>query len=118
VTNRAAIFEDKIGASRPILEGNTIQPFTKFGNDGVLWTGNRIGRHGTIQGHLTFMSHVVMSGQCDIGSYGFVGLNSTLRDGLKMAEAKFAARHPAPCKIPNIVRSAKGSRTPSPMCEA
>ena len=87
MSSKATIFENKFGESRLSLEDNTIQPLTKFGNDVVLWTGIRIGHHGTFQSHVTITSHVVMSGQCEIGSYGFVGVNSTLRDGLKMAEA-------------------------------
>jgi acetyltransferase-like isoleucine patch superfamily enzyme len=32
-----------------------------------------------------------MSGHCDIGAYSFFGVNSTLRNGLKIAEGSFVA---------------------------
>jgi sugar O-acyltransferase (sialic acid O-acetyltransferase NeuD family) len=91
VSSKATIFENEIGENCFILEDNTIQPFTKIGNNVVLWSGNHIGHHGTIHDHVTFTSHVVMSGHCEIGSYSFFGVNSTLRDGLKIAEGTFVA---------------------------
>ena len=91
VSSKATTFENEIGDNCFILENNTIQPFTKIGNNVVLWSGNHIGHHGVIRDHVTFTSHVVMSGHCDIGSYSFFGVNSTLRDGLKVAEGTFVA---------------------------
>lgn len=91
VSSRATVFENDIGENCFVLENNTIQPFTKIGNNVVLWSGNHIGHHGVIRDHVTFTSHVVMSGHCDVGAYSFFGVNSTLRDGLKIAEGTFVA---------------------------
>ena len=91
VSSKANVFGNKIGENCFILEGNTIQPFTNIGNNVVLWSGNHIGHHSIIHDHVTFTSHVVMSGHCDIGSYSFFGVNSTLRDGLRIAEGTFVA---------------------------
>lgn len=91
VSSKATVFDNEIGDNCFILEDNTIQPFTKIGNNVVLWSGNHIGHHGVIHDHVTFTSHVVMSGHCDIGSYSFFGVNSTLRDGLCIAEGTFVA---------------------------
>ncbi len=91
VSSKATVFDNKIGDNCFILEDNTIQPFTIVGNNVVLWSGNHIGHHGVIHDHVTFTSHVVMSGHCDIGSFSFLGVNSTLRDGLKIAEGSFVA---------------------------
>lgn len=91
VSSKATIFDNQIGDNCFILEDNTIQPFTTIGNNVVLWSGNHIGHHSVIHDHVTFTSHVVMSGHCDIGSFSFFGVNSTLRDGLKIAEGSFVA---------------------------
>lgn len=91
VSSKATTFGNEIGDNCFILEDNTIQPFTKIGNNVVLWSGNHIGHHGVIRDHVTFTSHVVMSGHCEIGAYSFLGVNSTLRDGLKIAEGTFVA---------------------------
>jgi sugar O-acyltransferase (sialic acid O-acetyltransferase NeuD family) len=81
VSSKATLFNNEIGDNCFILEDNTLQPFTKIGNNVVLWSGNHIGHHGIINDHVFFTSHVVMSGHCNIGSYSFFGVNSTLRDG-------------------------------------
>jgi sugar O-acyltransferase (sialic acid O-acetyltransferase NeuD family) len=91
VSSKATVLGNEIGENCFILENNTIQPFTKIGNNVVLWSGNHIGHHGIIHDHVTFTSHVVMSGHCDIGSYSFFGVNSTLRNGLRIAEGTFVA---------------------------
>jgi sugar O-acyltransferase (sialic acid O-acetyltransferase NeuD family) len=91
VSSRATVFGNDIGENCFILEDNTIQPFTTIGNNVVLWSGNHIGHHSVIRDHVTFTSHVVMSGHCDIGSYSFFGVNSTIRDGLRIAEGTFVA---------------------------
>jgi sugar O-acyltransferase (sialic acid O-acetyltransferase NeuD family) len=91
VSSKATVFENEIGENCFILEDNTIQPFTTIGNNVVLWSGNHIGHHSVIHDHVTFTSHVVMSGHCDIGAYSFFGVNAALRDGLKIAEGTFVA---------------------------
>lgn len=91
VSSKASVFDNEIGDNCFILEDNTIQPFTKIGNNVMLWSGNHIGHHGIIRDHVTFTSHVVMSGHCDIGAYSFFGVNSTLRNGIKIAEGSFIA---------------------------
>ena len=91
ISSKAITFNNSIGDNCFILENNTIQPFTAIGNNVMLWSGNHIGHHGVIHDHVTFTSHVVMSGHCDIGSYSFFGVNSTLRNGLKIAEGCFIA---------------------------
>lgn len=80
VSSKATICDNEIGENCFILEDNTIQPFTKIGNNVVLWSGNHIGHHGVIKDHVFFTSHVVMSGHCTIESHCFLGVNSTIRD--------------------------------------
>jgi sugar O-acyltransferase (sialic acid O-acetyltransferase NeuD family) len=84
ISSKATLFGNQIGDNCFILEDNTIQPFTKIGNNVVLWSGNHIGHHGDIKDHVTFTSHVVMSGHCVIGENSFLGVNATLRDGLRI----------------------------------
>jgi sugar O-acyltransferase (sialic acid O-acetyltransferase NeuD family) len=86
ISSKATLFKNEIGDNCFILEDNTIQPFTKIGNNVVLWSGNHIGHHGEIKDHVTFTSHVVMSGHCVIGENSFLGVNATLRDGIRLAK--------------------------------
>lgn len=80
ISSRATVLTNQIGENCFILEDNTIQPFTKIGNNVVLWSGNHIGHHSEIKDHVFFTSHVVMSGHCIIEPYCFFGVNATIRD--------------------------------------
>jgi len=86
VSSKATLFNNAIGDNCFILENNTIQPFTKIGNNVVLWSGNHIGHHGHIKDHVFFTSQVVLSGHCVVESYSFFGVNATIRDYLHIAE--------------------------------
>lgn len=91
ISSRATVCHNEIGENCFILEDNTLQPFTKLGNNIVLWSGNHIGHHGEIKDHVFFTSHVVMSGHCTIEPYCFFGVNSTIRDYSHLAEGTLLA---------------------------
>lgn len=91
ISSKATIFDNEIGENCFILEDNTIQPFTKIGNNVVLWSGNHIGHHGVIKDHVFFTSHVVMSGHCIIESHCFFGVNATIRDYSNIAKGTLLA---------------------------
>ncbi len=91
VSSKATICDNQIGDNCFILEDNTIQPFTTIGNNVVLWSGNHIGHHGKIGDHVFFTSHVVMSGHCNIESYCWFGVNSTIRDYAHFREGTLLA---------------------------
>jgi len=91
ISSKATICHNEIGDNCFILEDNTLQPFTKIGNNVVLWSGNHIGHHGVIEDHVMFTSHVVMSGHCKIEKYSTLGVNSTIRDGVTIAMGTFVA---------------------------
>jgi sugar O-acyltransferase (sialic acid O-acetyltransferase NeuD family) len=76
----------QIGENVFIFEDNTIQPFTKIGNNSVLWSGNHIGHHSRIDDHTFISSHVVVSGDCHIGRNSFLGVNATIFDGVSIGE--------------------------------
>ena len=91
ISSKATLFDNEVGENCFILEDNTIQPFTKIGNNVVLWSGNHIGHHGEIKDHVFFTSHVVMSGHCLIETNCFFGVNATIRDYSKIAKGTLLA---------------------------
>jgi len=91
VSSKATVFDNEIGENCFILEDNTIQPFTKIGNNVVMWSGNHIGHHGEIEDNVFFTSHVVMSGHCLIKKNSWLGVNATLRDGVTIGESSLIA---------------------------
>jgi sugar O-acyltransferase (sialic acid O-acetyltransferase NeuD family) len=91
VSSKATVANNEIGENCFILEDNTLQPFTRIGNNVTLWCGNHIGHHGIIKDHVFFTSHVVLSGRCVIEPYSFFGVNSTIRDGSHIAQGTLVA---------------------------
>jgi sugar O-acyltransferase (sialic acid O-acetyltransferase NeuD family) len=87
VDHRSSVMTDKIGDNCFIFEDNTIQPFVTIGNNVILWSGNHIGHHSTIDDHTFISSHVVVSGRCRIGESCFLGVNSTIRDGITIGDS-------------------------------
>ncbi|WP_432409973.1 acetyltransferase [Rasiella sp. SM2506] len=91
ISSKATICDNEIGENCFILEDNTIQPFTKIGNNVVLWSGNHIGHHGIIKDHVFFTSHVVLSGHCIVESHCFFGVNATIRDYAHLSKGSLIA---------------------------
>ena len=86
VSPKCTNYAKSIGENCFILEDNTLQPFTTIGNNVILWSGNHIGHNGKNEDNVFFTSHVVMSGHCHIKKGAFLGVNSTLRDGITIGE--------------------------------
>lgn len=86
ISSYSTVLSRDIGENCFILEDNTIQPFTKIGNNCILWSGNHIGHGSIIDDSVFITSHVVVSGNCVIKKYSWIGVNSCLRDGLKLKE--------------------------------
>ena len=87
VSSRATTFADfEAGPNCFILEDNTIQPFVSIGANVVLWSGNHIGHHSTIEDHAFLASQAVVSGHCLIRRNAYLGVNCTLRDGITIGE--------------------------------
>ena len=92
VSSKATVLDGSpIGDNCFILEDNTIQPFVSIGNNVVLWSGNHIGHHSVIKDHVSFTSHVVLSGHCVVEPFAFFGVNATIRDGVHVAEGSLIA---------------------------
>lgn len=81
----------EIGENCFILENNTLQPFSKVGNNVVMWSGNHLGHRSVIQDNCFITSHVVISGFCVIGKNSYLGVNSAIADEIKIAENNFIA---------------------------
>jgi len=65
-----------------VMEANVIQPFVSIGRNVILWSGNHVGHHTTIEDDCFIASHAVISGHCRIGQGTFIGVNATLRDNI------------------------------------
>jgi sugar O-acyltransferase (sialic acid O-acetyltransferase NeuD family) len=81
----------EIGENCFIQEDNTLQAFVKIRDNVTLWSGNHIGHRSVIESHVFVTSHVVISGFCRIGSYSFLGVNSSVANGVEIAPDNFIA---------------------------
>jgi sugar O-acyltransferase (sialic acid O-acetyltransferase NeuD family) len=83
VSSRAFVWPNAVvGEHCFIFEDNTIQPFVKIGNNVVLWSGNHVGHHSTIEDNCFISSHAVISGFCTVGKNTFIGVNSALANNV------------------------------------
>jgi sugar O-acyltransferase (sialic acid O-acetyltransferase NeuD family) len=93
ISSKASVFTKDIGENCFILENNTIQPYTKIGNNCILWSGNHIGHHSIIEDHVFISSQVVISGMCLIKKYSYLGVNSTIKDYTIISENTVIGMH-------------------------
>lgn len=83
VSSRAFVWPNvEIGKNCFILENNVLQPFTKVGDNVVMWSGNHLGHRSVIKDHCFISSHCVISGFCEIGDSTFIGVNATLENNV------------------------------------
>jgi sugar O-acyltransferase (sialic acid O-acetyltransferase NeuD family) len=92
ISSRAFVWHNvQIGENCFIFEDNTLQPFVKIGDNVILWSGNHIGHRSVIDSHVFISSHVVISGFCRVEPYTFMGVNSTVGNGIVIARDNFIA---------------------------
>ncbi len=90
ISSKAFLWHNSVvGENCFILENNTLQPFTRIGNNVIIWSGNHIGHRTVIEDNCFISSHCVISGFCKIGNSSFLGVNCTLEDGVVVEEDTF-----------------------------
>jgi len=83
-----------IGENCFILENNVLQPYTKVGNNVILWCANILGHHAEVGDHV-FMTYAVITGHVKLAPYCFLGVNSSVRECVKLAEGTYVAMNSA-----------------------
>lgn len=73
-----------IGPHAFVFENNVVQSFVNLGSNVVLWSGNHIGHHSTIEDNVFVASHVVISGGCRVGANSFLGVNVAVGNDIKI----------------------------------
>jgi sugar O-acyltransferase (sialic acid O-acetyltransferase NeuD family) len=72
-----------------ILEGNCFNYDVKVGKNVVMWSSNHVGDLSVIEDHVFISSHVVLSGEVNIGSHSFLGVNSTISNRVRIAPSSY-----------------------------
>ena len=86
VSSKATRFNNEIGENCFILADTKLEPFTNIGNNVVMWNGSHVAHHGIVKDHVFLAPEAVLSGHCTVEPYCFCGVNSTVRDGVRLAE--------------------------------
>ena len=95
VHSRSIVYENTpIGENCFILENNVVQPYASIGNNVTLWCGNIIGHHAQISDHV-FFTYAVVTGHVKVNSYCFLGVNSSVRECVTLAEGTYVAMNSA-----------------------
>lgn len=90
ISSKAFVWHNvQIGENCFILEDNTLQPFTKIGNNVIMWSGNHLGHQSVIKDNCFITSHCVISGFSEIGENSYLGVNCSIADEVKIAENNF-----------------------------
>lgn len=84
ISSRAIVNNSEIGENCFIMGGNILHPFTKIGNNVMLWSNNLIAHHSIIDDHTTLAGQVAIGGNCKIEKNSFLGINTTVRNGLTL----------------------------------
>lgn len=86
VCSRSVTWPDlAVGDNCFIFENQTIQPYVTIGHNVTLWSGNHIGHHSVIGDHAFITSHACVAGHVTVESRAFLGVNCTIRDGVRIA---------------------------------
>ena len=91
ISSKAYTWNCDIGENCMVLEGSNLQPFSKVGNNVIIWSKNHIGHHSVIEDNCYITGLVAVSGNVTVGKNSFLGGNCTIRDGIKLAEGTFIA---------------------------
>ena len=86
LSSRACIHTNDIGENCFILEGVTVQPFTKIGSNVTIWTNSQIGHHSVIEDHVFISSMVGVSGRCHVANQCFSAGKSGIDSHVNLAE--------------------------------
>lgn len=86
ISSKATYYNTPVGENCFIFENNVIQPFSRIGDNVILWSGNHIGHHSTIGNHVFIASHVVISGHVQIKEGCFIGVNATINNALTVGK--------------------------------
>jgi sugar O-acyltransferase (sialic acid O-acetyltransferase NeuD family) len=87
VSSHAFVWHNvEIGENSFIFENNVLQHKVRVGDNVILWSGNHVGHQTVIEDDCFVTSHVVISGFCRVGRWSYLGVNSSVRDELSLAE--------------------------------
>lgn len=91
ISSKADVWRNvEIGENCFILSGCTLQPFSKIGNNVVLWYNTNIGHRSIVEDNC-FIATADVAGCSVVGKNSFIGARSVIADYVKVAQDNFIA---------------------------
>ena len=82
ISSHAMVYSNQVSEGTIILPGTVVGPGTKIGKCTIMEAGCVISHDSIIGDFCYFSSGVVLGGRADIGNHCFLGLNSTIKNGI------------------------------------
>ena len=73
-----------IGANCVVMDGASVQPHARLGDDVFLWNGAVVGHHAVIGNHCWLSSNCTVSSTATVEPYCFVGVNAVIGHGITL----------------------------------
>lgn len=90
VSSRASVWHNvMIGDNCFIMENNILQPFSRVGNNVVMFAGSCLSHSSTIGDNCYISPNVTICGFAKIGKNTFIGANATVRDNVSIGDYNF-----------------------------
>ena len=86
ISSHAMVYSKHINEGTIILPGTVVGPSSVIGRCCILEAGCVISHDSIVGDFCYFSSGVIMGGRAAIGNHCFLGLNSTIRNGIKLAD--------------------------------
>lgn len=83
--------QTQTGDNCMIMEGTTVMPYCKIGNNVLVWVNSILSHHSVIEDHVCITSDCAIGGMVHIEEQAFIGLNSTIRQGLTVGRKSIIA---------------------------
>jgi sugar O-acyltransferase (sialic acid O-acetyltransferase NeuD family) len=80
------VTKNPVGDNTIIMEGCSIQPFSKIGSNNIFYPSCVVGHDSLVNDHNCFAAGTIIAGHCIIRSNCFIGLNSTIHHGVEVAD--------------------------------
>ncbi len=91
ISKRAVVYSDEISEGSMIFPGTFVGPSVKIGICNILHENVYVTHNNEIGEFCYFAGGTMIGGQAIIGNNCFTGMNSTIRNGIKLADRTFIA---------------------------
>jgi sugar O-acyltransferase (sialic acid O-acetyltransferase NeuD family) len=86
VSSRAQVGpEAVVGDNCFIMPGAIVEPFTRIGNDVVMWNTSHVSHEAVVDDHVFLSAQALVGGGAHVEAFCFIGIGSTIRDSVTVA---------------------------------